>query len=81
MRSEQAWGVQKFGKHIILSNSRLTILPSLLIAKSGRPYIRVVGRSFVRHGRDSSDVTLAFEDAQVIKTVMDDEWWMMDDGM
>jgi hypothetical protein len=27
----------------------------------------------VRHGHDSSDVTLAFEDAQVIKTVMDDE--------
>jgi hypothetical protein len=28
---------------------------------------------FVRHGGDSSDVTLAFEDAQVIQTVMDDE--------
>jgi hypothetical protein len=27
----------------------------------------------VRHGRDSSDVTLAFEDAQVIQTVMDDD--------
>ena len=60
-----------------MPNSRLTILPSLLIGKSGRPYIRVVGRSvgwfFVRHGGDSSDVTLAFEDAQVIQTVMDDE--------
>ena len=61
----------------LLPNSRLTILPSLLIGKSGRLYIRVVvclvGRLFVRHGRDSSDVTLAFEDAQVIQTVMDDE--------
>ena len=57
---------------MILPNSRLTILPSLLIGKSGSLYIRVVGRSFVRHGRDSSDVTLAFEDAQVIQTVMDD---------
>ena len=27
----------------------------------------------VRHGRDSSDVTLAFEDAQVVQIVMDDE--------
>ena len=27
--------------------------------------------SFVRHGRDSSDVILAFEDAQVIQTLMD----------
>ena len=65
--------------HIIrtLPNSRLTILPSLLIGKSGRLYIRVVvwlvGQLFVRHGRDSSDVTLVFEDAQVIQTVMDDE--------
>jgi hypothetical protein len=62
---------------ILLPNSRLTILPSLLIGKSGRLYIRVVvwlfGRLFVRHGRDNSDVTLAFEDAQVIQTVMDDE--------
>ena len=57
----------------ILPNSRLAILPSLLIGKSGRLYIRVVGRLFVRHGRDSSDVILAFEDAQVIQTVMDDE--------
>ena len=57
----------------LLPNSRLTILPSLLIGKSGRHYIRVVGRSVVRHGLDSSCVTLAFEDAQVIKTVMDDE--------
>ena len=39
------------------------------------------GWVFVRHGHNSSDVTLAFEDAQVIQTVMDDEWWMMDDGM
>jgi hypothetical protein len=30
-------------------------------------------RLVVRHGRNSSDVTLAFEDAQVIQTVMDDE--------
>ena len=58
---------------LLLPNSRLTILPSLLIGKSGRLYIRVVGRSFVRPGRDSSDVTLAFEDAQVIQTVMDNE--------
>jgi hypothetical protein len=56
-----------------LPNSRLTILPSLLIEKSGRPYIRVVVRLVVCHGPDSSDVTLAFEDAQVIQTVMDDE--------
>ena len=56
-----------------MANSRLTILPSLLIGKSGRHYIRVVVRLVVRHGRDSSDVTLAFEDAQVIQTVMDDE--------
>ena len=56
-----------------LPNSRLTILPSLLIGKSGRHYIRVVVRLVVRHGQDSSDVTLAFEDAQVIKTVIDDE--------
>ena len=39
----------------------------LLIGKSGRLYIRVVGRSGVRHGRDSSDVTLALEDAQVVR--------------
>ena len=49
----------------------------LLIGKSGRLYICVVvrsaGRSVVCHGRDSSDVTLAFEDAQVIQTLMDDE--------
>ena len=49
----------------------------VLIGKSGRLYIRVVvrlvGWSFVRHGGDSSDVTLAFEDAQVIQTLMDDE--------
>ena len=35
-------------------------------------YIRVVVRSVVCHGRDSSNVTLAFEDAQVIQTLMDD---------
>ena len=56
--------------------SRLAILPSLLIGKSGRLYIRVVVWLVVwlvvRHGRDSFDVTLAFEDAQVIQTVMDD---------
>ena len=56
-----------------LPNSRLTILPSLLIGKSGRPYIRMVVCSVVRNGHDSSDVTLAFEDAQVIQTVMDYE--------
>ena len=39
----------------------------LLIGKSGRLYIRVVGWSFVRHDRDSSDVTLALEDAQVVR--------------
>ena len=58
--------------HIVLPNSRLTILPSLLIGKSGRLYIRMVVWSFVRHGRDSSDVTLSFEDAQGIQTLMDD---------
>ena len=57
----------------VLPNSRLTILPSLLIGKSERPYIRVVVRLVVCHGRNSSDVTLAFEDAQVIQTVIDDE--------
>jgi hypothetical protein len=44
-----------------------------LIGKSGRLYICIVGRLFDRHGHDSSDVTLAFEDAQVIQTLMDDE--------
>ena len=39
----------------------------LLIGKSGRLYIRVVVCSVVRHGRDSSDVTLALEDAQVVR--------------
>ena len=39
----------------------------LLIGKSGRLYIRVVGCSVGRHGRDSSDVTLALEDAQVVR--------------
>ena len=47
------------------------------IDKSGRLYIRVVvrlfGCLFECHGRDSSDVTLAFEDAQVIQTLMDYE--------
>ena len=42
-----------------------------LIGKSGRLYIHVVGRSvgwsFVRHGRDSSDVTLTLEYAQVVR--------------
>ena len=33
-------------------------------------YLR--GWSVVRHGHDSSDVTLAFEDAQIIHTLMDD---------
>ena len=41
-----------------------------LIEKSGRLYIRVVGRPVgrlvIRHAADSSDVTLAFEDPQVI---------------
>ena len=41
----------------------------LLIGKSGRLYICVVVWLFVCHGRYSSDVTL-----------MDDEWWMIDDG-
>ena len=56
-----------------------------LIGKSGRLYIRtvvwlvmwlvvwLVGCLFVCHGRDSSDVTLAFEDAQLIQALMDDE--------
>ena len=38
----------------------------------------LVGWSFgwlvVCHGHDSSDVTLAFEDAQVIQTLMDDDF-------
>ena len=52
----------------------LPILPSLpLIGKSGRLYIRVVGWSVVCHNRESSDVTLAFEDAQVFQTLMDYE--------
>ena len=59
-----------------MPNSRLTILPSLLIGKSGRHYIRVVvcsvGWLVVRHGLDSSDVTLAFGDAQVIPPGWDD---------
>ena len=40
----------------------------------------VVGRHGHGHGGDSSDVTLAFEDAQVIQTLMDDGSWIMDDG-
>jgi hypothetical protein len=39
----------------------------------GTIFAWLVVRSVVRHGLDSSDVTLAFEDAQVIQTVMDDE--------
>ena len=40
----------------------------LLIGKSGRLYIRVVvWLVVVRHGRNSSDVTLALEDAQVVR--------------
>ena len=39
----------------------------LLIGKSGRLSIRVVVWSVVRHGRDSSDVTLVLEDAQVVR--------------
>ena len=43
----------------------------LSIGKSGRLYIRVVGWSvgwlFVRHGCNSSDVTLALEDAEVVR--------------
>ena len=58
---------------MLLPYSRLAILPSVLIGKSGRLYIRVVGWLFVSHGRDSSDVTLAFADSQVIQTLMDDE--------
>jgi hypothetical protein len=65
--------VAEVPKEIKLPNSRLTILPSLLIGKSERPYIRVVVWLVVCHGRNSSDVTLAFEDAQVIQTVIDDE--------
>ena len=47
----------------------LPILPSpaiALIGKSGRLYIRVVVCSAVCHAGNSSDVTLAFKDAQVI---------------
>ena len=47
------------------------------MGKSGRLYIRVVGCLVVWlvvcHSRNSSDVILAFEDAQVIRTLMDDE--------
>ena len=65
----------------VVHNCRTSDLPNSpvrpLIGKSGRLYIRVVvrsvGRLVVRHGGDSSDVTLAFEDAQVIQTLMDDE--------
>ena len=39
----------------------------------GSIFAWLFGWLFVRHGRNSSDVTLAFEDAQVIQTVMDDE--------
>ena len=37
-----------------------------MIGKSGRLYIWGVNRSVGRHAGDISDVTLAFEDAQVI---------------
>ena len=56
-----------------LPYSRLAILPSLLMGKSGRLYIRVVGWLVVCHGPDSSDVTLVFADSQAIQTLMDDE--------
>ena len=35
---------------------------------------RLVGRLFVRHGRDSSDVTLALEDAQVVRRSVGRYW-------
>ena len=58
----------------VFLNCRTPDLPKspvqLLIGKYGRLYIRVVGWLvgclFVRHGRNSSDVTLALEDAQVV---------------
>ena len=43
-------------------------------------FVQSVGRSVICHGGDNSDVTLAFEDAQSIQTLMDDEQFMMDDG-
>ena len=46
----------------------------------GSIFAWLFGCSGVCHGGDSSDVTLAFEDAQVIQTLMDDEWCIMDDG-
>ena len=42
-------------------------LTQLLIGTNGRLYIHMVGRSVVRHAGSSSDVTLAFEYAQVIQ--------------
>ena len=49
------------------------------IGKSGRLYIQVVGCSVGRcHAGDSSDVTLAFEDAQGIPTFSREETDILD---
>ena len=63
-----------------LRYSRLAILPSPAIDWKILKVLYLCGCLVVRHGRNSSDVTLAFENAQVIQTLMDDERWMMDDG-
>ena len=61
----------------LLPNSRFAKLPSpgidWKIWKALYSHGCLVICLFVCHGRDSSDVTLAFEDAQVILTLMDDE--------
>ena len=64
-----------------LDISKLQICQSYLVyfltGKSGRLYICVVvwsvGRLVVCHGHNSSDVTLVFEDAQVIQNLINDE--------
>ena len=45
-----------------------------------RLVVCLLDRSFVCHNGDSSDITMAFENTQVIQTWMDDEWWMNDNG-
>ena len=56
--------------------AKLQIEPNqehLLKNLEGSIFARLFGWSFGRHGGNSSDVTLAIEDAQVIQTLMDDE--------
>ena len=45
----------------------------LLKNLEGSIFARLFGWSIGRHGGNSSDVTLAIEDAHVIQTLMDDE--------